>query len=235
MEYHEFYAKFGGSARTKNIAKTPPSDAPAGAPARNLRSFSLIEHSGLPKEFIRLDPWEMEYLFAVARRARRGIIETGRYNGGSCFLLACAAPDVPIYSIDLAPKNDALLRQKFAEHGVGAKVELIVGDSQKQKYPQIGTVDVLFVDGDHTYDGCMNDMVNWYGNLAVNGHLILHDSYLGHWGVQDAIADFMDLHPELQVVQSPFIGPHYWHYPAGSMAHLIKRAPGRRWWWSKRA
>jgi predicted O-methyltransferase YrrM len=231
VEYHEFYAKFGGSARTKNIAQAPPSDVPAGAPARNLRSFSLIEHSGLPKEFIRLDPWEMEYLYAVARRAKRGIIETGRYNGGSCFLLACAAPDVPIYSIDLAPKNDALLRQKFTEHNVGAKVDLIVGDSQKQKYPQIGAIDMLFIDGDHSYDGCMNDMVNWYGNLAVNGHLILHDSYLGHWGVQDAIADFMDLHPELQVIQSPFIGAHYWHYPAGSMAHLIKRAPRRRSLW----
>ncbi len=39
-----------------------------------------------------------------------------------------------------------------------------------------------------------------------NGHLILHDSYLGDWGVQDAIADFMDMHPELQVIQSPFMG-----------------------------
>jgi predicted O-methyltransferase YrrM len=230
VEYDEFYVKFGGSARTKNIAPTPPPDVPPGAHARNLRPFSLPEHSGLPKEFIRLDPWEMEYLFAVARRAKRGIIETGRYNGGSCFLMACAAPDVPIYSIDLAPKNDDLLRQKFKEHGVGAKVDLIVGDSQKQKYPQIGAVDVLFVDGDHGYDGCTNDMVNWYDKLVVNGHLILHDSYLGHWGVQDAIADFMDRHPELQVIQSPFIGRQYWHYPAGSMAHLIKRAPRRRWW-----
>jgi predicted O-methyltransferase YrrM len=224
VNYHEFYAKFGGSARTKNI----------GPAERNLRAYTLPDQSGLPKEFIRLDPWEMEYLFSVARRARRGIIETGRYNGGSCFLMACAAPDVPIYSIDLAPKDDELLRQKFAEHGIGGKVDLIVGDSQKQKYPQIGAVDVLFIDGDHSYDGCMNDMVNWYDHLCVNGHLILHDSYLGHWGVQDAIADFMDMHQELQVIQSPFIGAHYWHYPAGSMAHLIKRA-SRRWWWFSRA
>jgi len=69
----------------------------------------------------------------------------------------------------------------------------------------------------------MNDIVNWYDHLVPNGHLVFHDSYLGEWGVQDAIADFMDGHPELQVVQSPFIGTHYWLYPAGSMAHLIKR------------
>ena len=36
--------------------------------------------------------------------------------------------------------------------------------------------------------------------VVPNGHLVFHDSYLGEWGVQDAIADFMDGHPELQVV-----------------------------------
>jgi hypothetical protein len=45
--------------------------------------------------------------------------------------------------------------------------------------------------------------------------------------VQDAIADFMIDHPELQVILSPYIGAHHWLYPAGSMAHLIKRAPAR--------
>ena len=103
-------------------------------------AFSLPEHSGLPKEFIRLDPWEMEYLFSVTRRARRGIIETGRFNGGSCFLMACAAPDVPITASTSRPQNDDLLRQMFTQHGVGSKVDLIVGNSQKQKYPQIGAV-----------------------------------------------------------------------------------------------
>ena len=224
MDYPTFFAKFGGSARSKNIITLLPPFIARGDPARNRRAFSLPEQSGLPKEFIRLCPWEMEYVYAVARRARRGVIETGRFNGGSCFLMACAAPDVPIHSIDIAPQNDDLLRQLFQQHDVGKNVNLIVGDSQKTKYPQIGQVDLLFVDGDHSYDGCMNDMVNWYDNLVPNGHLLVHDSYLGQWGVQDAIADFMDRHPELQVVQSPFIGAFYWHYPAGSIAHLIKRA-----------
>jgi hypothetical protein len=61
-----------------------------------MRAFSLPDQSGLPKNFIRLCPWEMEYLYVVARRARRGIVETGRFNGGSSFLFACAASDVPV-------------------------------------------------------------------------------------------------------------------------------------------
>lgn len=223
MDFGTFYAKFGGSARTKNISILLPPHVPRGDVARNKRTWSVPDQSGLPKQYIRLCPWEMEYLYAVARRAKRGIIETGRFNGGSCFMMACAAPQTPIYSIDIAPQNDTLLRQMFHQHGVGKNVDLIVGDSQKTKYPQIGEVDLLFVDGDHSYDGCWNDMTNWYDHLVPGGHLVVHNSYLGHWGVQDAIVDLMDRHPELQVIQSPFIGAFYWHYPAGSIAHLIKR------------
>jgi predicted O-methyltransferase YrrM len=221
MDYSTFYSRFGASARTKNIAKSGSLTAYVGT---NGRPWVLPAQSELPREYIRLCPWEMEYLYAVARRTRRGIIETGRFNGGSCFLMSCAAPDTPIHSIDIAPQNDDLLREYFQKCGVGKNVDLIVGDSQKTKYAQIGEVDLLFVDGDHSYEGCWNDTVNWYDNLVVNGHLIVHDSYLGQWGVQDALMDFLDRHPELQIVQSPYIGAYYWHYPAGSFAHFIKRA-----------
>src|SRR4051812_7225887 len=103
MNYAEFYARFGGSLRTKHLSKRPD---PISVPAQ----------SGLPKEMIRLCPWEAEYLWNVASTARLGILETGRYKGGSTFLLACAAPDVPIYSIDIAPKDDAALGKMFADH-----------------------------------------------------------------------------------------------------------------------
>lgn len=220
MDYQTFFARFSGSSRTKHILSGEPRDDQLGGK----RPFTLPQTSEIPKEFIRLCPWEMEYLFTVARRARRGILETGRFNGGSLFVMACAAPaGVPIHSIDLAPRNDTLLRELLAKHVPEAKIDLIVGDSQKTTYPQIGEVDVLFIDGDHTYDGCMNDIVNWYGKLAVNGHLLFHDSYLGIYGVQDAVIDFMRDHPELEIVQSPFIGAEHWFYPAGSIAHLIKR------------
>lgn len=224
MDYQKFFASFGGAARSKNIRR--PDETPtATGPRANKRPFLLPEASALPAEFIRLCPWEMEYIFTIARRARIGILETGRFNGGSLFVMANAAPrGVPIHSIDLAPQNDGLLRKLLQGHCPDANVDIIVGDSQHTKYSQIGMVDVLFIDGDHSYQGCLADIENWYGNLAVNGHLLFHDSYQGQHGVQDAIADFIDRNPELQVIQPPFIGPSYWHYPAGSVAHFIRRA-----------
>ena len=224
MDYQTFFTRFAGSARTKNL----------GMVSTGLkRPFSLPTSSELPREFFRLCPWEIEYLFTVASHVRQGIVETGRFNGGSSFVIACAAPDVAIYSIDMAPQDDVLLKDLFAKTAVGQNVDLIVGDSQKAKYPQIGEVDLLFVDGDHSYEGCTNDLNNWYDNLAINGHLLVHDCYAGRAGpgdggsdVQLAVADFLNRHAELQVIQSPFIGPFYWNYPAGSIAHLIKRARG---------
>ena len=236
MDYWEFYQRFGGSARTKNITSlfgamrafpfvgASSKKETKRAIAANKRIFSVPKRSELPKEFIRLCPWEIEYVFVLAKRARHGIIEIGRYNGGSCFVFACAASSVPIVSIDIAPQNDALLETLFRQHGVGMNVQLIVGDSREMGHQNTKDVDLIFIDGDHSYEGCMNDINSWYDHLTVNGHIVFHDSYLGNDGVQDAIADFMDAHPELLVIQSPFIGARYWNFPAGSISHLIKRA-----------
>jgi predicted O-methyltransferase YrrM len=219
MDYQTFFSRFGASARTKHILGMEQS---GGDPHK--RAFSLPATSEMPTEFIRLCPWEVEYLFSVARRARVGILETGRFNGGSLFVMACAAPEtVPVYSIDIRPRDDVFLRKKLDEFSPGRQVDLIVGDSQRTSYPQIGDIDLLFIDGDHQYEGCLSDIRTWYSHLVENGHLMFHDSYLGSYGVQDAILDFMREHPELEIVQSPYIGATHWHYPAGSIAHLIKR------------
>jgi hypothetical protein len=216
MEYEIFFQKFGGSARTKNVVDGETSRV------WNKRAFKLPGKSGLPKGFIRLCPWEMEYVFAVARRARKGILEVGRLNGGSTFLFACANSEVPIRSIDIQPVDDALLKTFFEANDVGSNVQLIVANSAEPR-KDLGSMDVIFIDGDHEYKGVSDDIATWYPHLAENGHLLFHDSYLGYHGVQDAVLDFLELHPELEILVSPFIGPTHWHYQAGSIAHLWKR------------
>ncbi len=187
----------------------------------NKRPFRLPWRAGLPREFIRLDPWEAEYLFVLASHSRLGILETGRFHGGSTFLLACANHDVPITSIDIDPQDDDLLRSLLARHGVGANLELIVGDSQHVKNPQVGELDLLFVDGDHSYEGCKADLDNWYEHVVPGGHMVLHDCYEGI-PVKEAAIDFTaERDPE--VVRSPHIPVHHWHEPTGSLAHFVKR------------
>jgi hypothetical protein len=103
---------------------------------------------------------------------------------------------------------------------VGTNVELLVGDSQTTKYSQIGGIDLLFVDGDHSYEGCLRDLENWWPHVVPNGHVVLHDCYFPN-PPQKAVIDFIKSH-DVEVIRSPHIPPTHWHSPAGSLAHFVK-------------
>ncbi len=183
--------------------------------------YRLPSVKSVPRDFIRQEPWEIEYLWSVSKSARHGILETGRFNGGSSLIFACANSSVPIWSIDISPVDDSYFRELCNRLGVGENLELIVGDSQKTRYPQVGLFDVLFIDGDHSYQGCLNDLENWWPLLATGGHLLLHDCYLGN-EVQAATIDFLS-RQVVEMVQPPWRGSHHWRFPAGSLCHVIKR------------
>ncbi|WP_425410243.1 class I SAM-dependent methyltransferase [Hyphococcus sp.] len=220
MQYREFLKRFGASVRTKNILQ--PEEADPKKIARNARPHALPKKTEAPREFIRLDPWEAEYLFIFAASARKGIVETGRFHGGSTFVMACANDSAPIHSIDLAPQDDARLLDVMNNAGVGENVHLIVGDSRKTRYDQIGAFDFLFIDGDHSYEGCTDDLNNWFPLLAPGGHVLLHDSYYGQ-PVMEAVGDFCARNGVDVIIPAYRTSRHWWHH-AGSMAHFVKRA-----------
>ena len=172
----------------------------------------------IPSKFIAMDPWEVEYLFQVSRMCRTGIVEIGRFNGGSTLVLALANPDIAITSVDIAPQDDEKLKNVFAKFSVN-NVNLIVGDSQNQKY-NVGQYDMLFVDGDHSYQGCLNDLNNWWDELAPGGHVICHDCYFFN-EVQDAVVDFTRSR-DVKWILSPYIPRSHWFMPHGSLCHFQK-------------
>jgi predicted O-methyltransferase YrrM len=232
MHFHEFYQKFGSAFRTKHLYPVPTGTlARLGWLARFVlaagthrrpgkRVYSIPQGTALPPEYIRLDPWEGEYLFLLAQRARTGILEVGRFHGGSTFLMACANSDVPVHSIDIAPKDDDRLRSFFRQYGVGINVNLIVGDSQNGTFPGLSGIDLLFIDGDHSYHGCHNDLMNHYHRVVPGGHVVLHDCYFGS-EVQSAVVDFLRNH-DVQMMRSPYIIPSHWHTSYGSLCHFQK-------------
>jgi predicted O-methyltransferase YrrM len=234
MHFTEFYERFGASCRTKNTIRLPSTVRGRARLAvrlllgrvttTNRRLHSPPARSALPYEFIRLDPWEAGYLFAIAQAARRGIVEIGRFRGGSTFLLGCANRKVPIWSIDLAPSDDDRLRQLLIESDVGENVELLVGDSQQGDFPQVDDFDLVFVDGQHTREGCRADLERFYPRLALGGHVLVHDCY-AEQQVQQAVLDFVAAH-DVTILRSPYIPNAHWHTSAGSIAHLTKPLDG---------
>lgn len=184
------------------------------------RASELPSGSGiLFKEMIRMEPWEIDYLIMVGKRVQHGVVELGRYNGGSTVVFAHVT-NLPIYSIDISPQNDEKLVSLFNQCNVGSNVHLIVGDSQHVKYPEVKHYDLLFVDGDHSYQGCLNDLNNWWDGLKVGGHVLCHDSYFGN-EVQDAIHEFLK-DKQVNIYLSPYNPARHWYMPYGSLCHFQK-------------
>lgn len=223
VDFTEFWRRFGGSSRRKHLHGIIPGSAELKhrEDHENKRRFVLPATSELPVDFIRMEPWEIEYLFMLATLASKGALEIGRFNGGSAFVMACANDRVPIFSIDIAPVDDQLLKSYFDKCNVGRNVQLIVADSQQMPDDQIGPVDLCYVDGDHSFDGSTADLESSLQRLGPGGHILVHDCYLGS-PVQKAVIDFVGRH-DVGVVLSPFQGHSHWLTDHGSLAHLVKR------------
>ena len=190
-----------------------------------------IKEDVLPKGLIRLEVDEAALLYSVAANAEFGVVEIGRLAGGSTFLLAHAQRRLPIYSLDVAPKDDAALKGYFAKVHLGANVTLAVGDSASGPSHEVDPAacgrpyDVLFVDGDHDFEGCFNDLTLWAGRMLINSHVLVHDcAYGAKPTVVAAVAAFLRKNPSWEAVRGPFTpyggDRHSW---GGTMAHLWKR------------
>lgn len=116
------------------------------------------------------------------------VVEIGTWGGGTLFLLArSAAPGATIVSVDLPhgafgggyPLVKVPLYKSFA--AASQKIHLIRGDSHgaataaKVRALLPGEIDVLYIDGDHTYEGVRRDF-ELYGSLVKKGGIVaFHD------------------------------------------------------------
>lgn len=130
-----------------------------------------------------------EFLAMVEPQRPRTLVEIGTASGGTLFLLSrVAAPDAMLVSIDLPGGRfgggygrwRAPLYRSFARPG--QTIRLIRADSHgpetfRRLRAITGTrgLDVLFIDGDHTYEGVHRDFA-MYGTLVnAGGWIGLHD------------------------------------------------------------
>ena len=183
--------------------------------------FELPSISYLPKDFIRLDPWELEALYAIAKSIKGNIVEIGRFNGGSTAVLCSANQTSDIYSIDIDPKDDNLLKGIFNTLKIGDRVHLIKQDSNQYSETFKHQINLLFIDGDHSYNGCINDLQSWWPKVSIGGYIVLHDCYLGS-EVQSAVVNFLS-DKKYDIIYSPFIQRNHYKVSSGSLCCVIKR------------
>jgi predicted O-methyltransferase YrrM len=147
-------------------------------PQRNFEDLDwLLASNATNKKLMLLQFDEAALLFRLVRsRPAARIVEIGRFYGGSAFLFAVASDDdSTITSIDVAPQNDALFQVALEKSGLAHKVKLLVGDSE------VGVAtadfyDLIFVDGDHSYEGVMKDYEYWKRAIKPGGYLAFHNA-----------------------------------------------------------
>ena len=60
------------------------------------------------------------------------------------------------------------------------------------KFDQINDVGMIFIDGDHSYDGCKSDLDSYSSILVKGGYLVMHDyNCPQHNGVKKAMDEFL--------------------------------------------
>ncbi len=144
----------------------------------NLGAFSVYDQEVLVPEVAKLKPGQT-------------YLEVGVDKGKSLSIVRMVAgPEVAVWGIDLRP-DPKIPGTIFVQ-----------GDSQELAKAWKGSVDVLFIDGDHSYEGCAADIASWYPHMAEHGTMLFHDCDETSPGVVEAVHEFAEAHG-LEVFESP--------------------------------
>jgi hypothetical protein len=107
---------------------------------------------------------EAALLWKAAKSTSGNILEIGRNLAGSTVLIAAAAGrDREIYSIDNRSNEDRACKKYLAQPENKSRVHLLVADS-RVPLPNL-TFGFLFIDGDHTFEGVLADVVAHWNAL----------------------------------------------------------------------
>lgn len=137
-------------------------------------------------------------LLDAARGARR-VVEIGVYEGASAVaLLEVLGPDAELHLIDpFGAHPDALpggwgasewatrrtlVRATRRRGAQAARLHWHVAMSHEVAARWRGTVDLVFIDGDHSQAGCELDWSSWHDFVAVGGLVVFHDARAGEPG-----------------------------------------------------
>lgn len=119
---------------------------------------------------VRLNIAEGALLYKYCKMKKDGILlEIGRKFGGSTVLMASALQNGFLHSIDI----DLLEEVHEYIKPWSNKVNLITGNSNKIDWDI--SLDLLFIDGNHSYKGVKGDVKKFTPFVNQGGYVIFHD------------------------------------------------------------
>jgi hypothetical protein len=138
------------------------------------------------------DSDEVSLLYELARQATAGcIVEVGSAKGRSTAALALGAKrgsGAAVYAIEphepfqgvlggmFTPGNRVTFLQSMLRADTVGIVRLVNLSSEVVAPGWREAVALIFIDGDHRFEGVMRDFACWTGHLVAGGLMVFHDS-----------------------------------------------------------
>jgi predicted O-methyltransferase YrrM len=106
-------------------------------------------------------------------------IQIGAERGCSTLAILEARPDAFVFSIDVGARPEEAKNVEAGGHEV-RRVARGLGRSQNigEFWPKSWSADLIYIDGDHRYDGVRNDIRVWLPRVRHGGILAFHDYIL---------------------------------------------------------
>lgn len=110
-------------------------------------------------------------------------VEIGCYGGGSACLML-QIKNIQVISIDLGyPIDPSIVKQNVKNLNIhNNDYYYILGNSQEQEtinklknLIKDQKIDILFIDGDHTFNGVLSDFSNYEKFVSENGYIVFDD------------------------------------------------------------
>lgn len=134
----------------------------------------------IPAEVCRGKQPEFLYKLSYSTEGIGEIVEIGTNVGKTAIALAYGQKvkkGKPIYSIDIYEHPD--IKKNLEKAGITDYVNRIVMPSHKMAEKWEKPIELLWIDGDHSFKGVCYDIKNWVRFVAGGGVIAFHD-YPGH-------------------------------------------------------
>jgi predicted O-methyltransferase YrrM len=130
------------------------------------------------------------YRLAASADPAGAIVEIGSWQGRSTIWLAagaCAGRGARVVAIDPhrgtslrtgEESTEAALRANLDSAGLAGAVEVVVATSEEAVEGWTRPVSLLWIDGDHSYEGALRDLDLWEPHLADGAAVAFHDTFV---------------------------------------------------------